>query len=116
MLDFIGLNKNITVSEIANRTDRTLSAVSQTVNKLINKNLVKRYQNPYNHKEFLLTLTKKGTIIFDYHSDLDKIEYEKHLNNLHHFSEKDFKNFIEISQIINKRIKSVIEEKEFLKT
>ena len=113
-LDLIGRKQKTTISEIAARTDRTVSAVSQIVNKLVAKVLIHKYRNENNHREFLLELTATGEIVYNYHKNLDNIEYRKHLENLHMFNEDDFKNFIEIAQKINKRTKLVIEGKEAL--
>lgn len=113
-LDLIGKQQKTTISEMATMTDRTVSAVSQIVNKLVAKKLILKYRNENNHREFLLELTPTGETVYHYHKNLDNIEYSKHLENLHMFNEDDFKNFIEIAQKINQRTKLVIEGKEAL--
>lgn len=113
-LDLIGRQQKTTISEIATMTDRTVSAVSQIVNKLVAKDFVHKYRNENNHREFLLELTTTGESVYHFHQNLDNIEYSKHLENLHMFNEEDFKNFIQIAQKINMRTKRVIEGKEAL--
>lgn len=113
-LDLIGKNRRITVSKIAKRVDRTVSAVSQKVNILITKGLVFKYRDNINYREFLLDLTPKGEIIYHFHENLDEIEYGKNLSKLDKYSDSDFQTFIQMTEIINLRIKRVIDGKESL--
>ncbi len=101
-LDLIGRYKKMTTSEIAAINNRTMSAASQMVEKLIKKDLAFKYRNPTNHRELIIELTEKGKIVYDYHKRLDEVEYDKHLDNLQEYAIEDFQLFIRISEMINR--------------
>lgn len=114
-LDMIGSNQRITISEIARITDRTKSAVSQNVDKLIKKDLLIKYRNPNNSREMILELTEKGEIVYAHHKKLDEVEYGKHMQNLNEFTTEDFQTFINIADGFNKGIKRALQGKDVLK-
>ncbi|MDW0118497.1 MarR family transcriptional regulator [Sporosarcina thermotolerans] len=99
-LNLIGDKIKTTTSEIATITNRTKGAVSQMVDKLVNKGLAVKYKNPNNNREVIIELTAKGSVVYDYHKELDKEEYEYHLSKLNQFTTDDFKNYIMISRSI----------------
>lgn len=100
-LNIIGDHRQITTSEIAEITNRTKSAVSQMVDKLIKKELAVKYRNQNNYRELIIELTPKGKIVYEYHKKLDETEYGKHLMNLKEFTAEDFQTFIKIAKVIN---------------
>jgi DNA-binding MarR family transcriptional regulator len=103
-LALIGDHGKITTSEIAEITNRTKSAVSQMVDKLIKKELAVKYRNQNNYRELLIELTPKGQIVYEYHKKLDEMEYGKLLKSLNEFSTKDFQTYIKIAKVINSGI------------
>lgn len=113
-LDLIGNYIKITTSEIADITDRTKSAVSQTVDKLIKKELAFKYRNPNNYRQLIIELTPKGQVIYAFHKKLDAAQYEKHLKNLNQFTTEDFLTFIEIAKVMNKGIKRALHGTDIL--
>lgn len=114
-LDMIGSNQRITISEIAMETDRTKSAVSQNVDKLIKKDLLIKHRNPNNSREMILELTEKGEIVYAHHKRLDEIEYGKQMKNLKEFSTEDFHTFIKIANGFNSGMKRALQGKDVLK-
>lgn len=62
----------ITVTQIAEDTFRTKSAVSQMVSKLEAKGLIRREQNPCNAKQQLLYVTEKGLELSRCHKQYDE--------------------------------------------
>lgn len=100
-LNLIGDKMKTTTSEIAEITNRTKGAVSQMVDKLVNKRLATKYKNPDNNREVIIELTSKGRVVYDYHKKLDKEEYGHHLNRLKQFTTEDFQKYIMISKTIN---------------
>jgi DNA-binding MarR family transcriptional regulator len=60
----IGENPGTNVTDLAERSGTTKSAVSQMVDKLSRKNLVEKYRSPDNEKEIFLRLTSRGRIAF----------------------------------------------------
>lgn len=111
-LNLIGDHVKITTSEIAEITDRTKSAVSQMMDKLVKKDIAIKYRNPSNYRELIIELTPKGQIIYEYHKEIDEIEYGKHLKNLEVSTAEDFQTFVEILRIINRGIKRSLTSKD----
>ncbi|WP_371362454.1 hypothetical protein SRRS_35960 [Sporomusa rhizae] len=66
-LDMIGKHSGITVTELADRQGISKSALPKLIHKLIEKDLVYRYQEPGNKKNILLELTDKGRIAIQHH-------------------------------------------------
>lgn len=114
-LNLIGDKNKTNTSEIAEMTNRTKSAVSQMVDKLIKKKLAIKYRNPDNYRELTIELTPKGKLVYDYHKKLDEEEYGKHLNNLEKFTAEEFQKYIEFLNVINRRLINVLNDKEYLK-
>ena len=63
----IGRNPGINITMLAKQTGVTKGAVSQTINKLVRKGLVKKSHPPGNDKEVVLGLTDLGWIGFNNH-------------------------------------------------
>ena len=63
----IGQNRTIRVTELAERMGVTKGAVSQTVNKLVRKKLVRKRQAADDAREVLLELTDLGWVGFRSH-------------------------------------------------
>lgn len=68
-LEMIGKYPGITVTELADRQGISKSALPKLVHKLIQKNLIYRYQETGNKKNILLELTDKGRVAVQYHSE-----------------------------------------------
>lgn len=113
-LNLIGDHKKITTTEIAEITDRTKSAVSQMMDKLIKKDLAVKYRNPENHRELIIELTEKGRVVYTYHKNLDEVENGKHLQNLAAISEEDFQVFINIAKVFNRGVKHALNGEDVL--
>ncbi len=111
-LNLIGDQVKTNTSEIADLTNRTKSAVSQMVDKLIKKDLAFKYRNPDNYRELTIELTPKGKLVYEYHKKLDEEEYGSHLKNLEQFTVEDFQNYITILNVINRRTRKVLNERD----
>jgi DNA-binding MarR family transcriptional regulator len=66
-LDMIDKHPGITVTELADRQGIFKSALPKVIHKLIQKDLVYRYQETGNKKNILLELTDKGRIAVQHH-------------------------------------------------
>jgi len=111
-LNLIGDQVKTNTSEIADLTNRTKSAVSQMVDKLIKKDLAFKYRNPDNYRELTIELTPKGKLVYEYHKKLDEEEYGSHLKNLEQFTVEDFQNYIKILNVINRRTRKVLNDRD----
>ena len=76
------------------------------VDKLIKKELVIKYKNPDDNREVIIELTEKGKTVYEFHKELDKVEYARFLNQLDEFTTEDFQRYIEISSIIIRGIRA----------
>ena len=63
----IGRNPGINITKLAEQTGVTKGAVSQTINKLVRKGLVRKSHPPGNDKEVILSLTDLGWTGFNNH-------------------------------------------------
>ncbi|MBQ8603302.1 MAG: winged helix-turn-helix transcriptional regulator [Oscillospiraceae bacterium] len=61
----------ITAKDIAERTARTQSAVSQIISKLVSKGLVKEEKNPDDNRKTYLYVTEKGKELAELHMKYD---------------------------------------------
>jgi DNA-binding MarR family transcriptional regulator len=66
-LEMIGKHPGITVTELADRQGISKSALPKLIHKLIQKDLVYRYQETGNKKNILLELTDNGRIAVQHH-------------------------------------------------
>jgi len=84
-LEMIGKHPGITVTELADRQGISKSALPKLIHKLIEKDLVYRYQETGNKKNILLELTDKGRLAvqnhFKFHETFDSGIMQK-LNSL----------------------------------
>lgn len=109
-LKLIGEKIKTTTTEIAEINNRTKSAVSQIVDKLIKKDLIIKYRNPENYRELNIELTPKGHLVYDYHKKLDQQEYGNYLKSLEHYSAEDFEKYNGILNIIKHRLLNLIKD------
>jgi DNA-binding MarR family transcriptional regulator len=72
MIDVIGRNPGIHVTEIANKLGITKGAVPKMIRKLLQKELIYRYQAKDNKKMVLFELTEKGCTAFQSHVEFHK--------------------------------------------
>ncbi|MFV0255319.1 MAG: MarR family transcriptional regulator [Erysipelotrichaceae bacterium] len=103
-LDLIGSNIEITSSEIARRTFKTKGAVSQIIDKLIKKKLIKQRKSEVDARKNIFELTKKGLEVYLTHLEVDKIAHNRYLERLQDqgYSDSDFKKCSAILNIIFK--------------
>jgi ribulose bisphosphate carboxylase small subunit len=54
----------------------------------------------------------KGKLVYEYHKKLDEEEYGSHLKNLEQFTVEDFQNYIKILNVINRRTRKVLNDRD----
>lgn len=69
-IEYIGKHPETNVTQLAAAFFMTKGAISKLTQKLINKELIKRYQKKENKKEVYFCLTDKGQKVFDIHEKL----------------------------------------------
>ena len=72
MLDTIGDNPTMNISEFASSLGVTKGAISQVVKKLEDKQVVKRYKRAENDREVFIELTETGKEIYKKHKDVNE--------------------------------------------
>jgi DNA-binding MarR family transcriptional regulator len=72
MLDMIGDNTGMNVTEFASAAGVTKGAISQLVTKLEKKGVVRRYKKSTNDKEVFLELTKSGKEVYQKHQEINE--------------------------------------------
>jgi DNA-binding MarR family transcriptional regulator len=95
-IEAIGKNKWINVTQLSETLGITKGAVSQMVNKLVQKQLVKRVKNPRSEKEIFLELTPKGYAAFEGHEKFHREMYLDFLKYADDISHKDLNKFKDI--------------------
>ncbi|CAB1244854.1 MarR family protein [Clostridiaceae bacterium BL-3] len=77
LVEFIGDNEKLSVSEIARRNNITKGAVSQTLIRLEGKKLIVKALNPENKSQAVVLLTKKGWTAYcehkKYHENINRV-------------------------------------------
>ena len=72
MLDKIGDNTGMNVTEFAAAAGVTKGAISQLVSKIEKKGIVRRYKKSTNDKEVFLELTKTGQKVHRQHKEINE--------------------------------------------
>jgi len=82
----IGEVDGMNVTGLASRFGITKSAASQMASKLAGKGFIRKSQSPHSNKEFLLSLTERGRLVFDAHERLHGREMDELIGKLSAFS------------------------------
>ena len=72
MIDKIGDNPDMNITEFAESLGVTKGAISQIVSKLEKKGVVKRYKKSGSEKEVILHLTKEGKELYEMHKKVNE--------------------------------------------
>ena len=85
MIDCIGRNAGITITELADDFGKTRSACSQMVKKLRDKGWVEQVRNKENNRVYNLFLTEEGMSIFRNHAQFEYQCYKRGFEGLKAF-------------------------------
>lgn len=100
LLDAIGRNEGISVSQLGTLVKRTPGAISQTVNKLEKKGFLEKRIDAATPKVRNLHLTDKGRKAFDFHKRLDRDNYMRVLKKLPQFTAEEFKKLASLNRLL----------------
>lgn len=100
VIQAIGRQEGMTVTDLSVLMGRTISACSQCIRKLRDKGWIEQIRNEENNREYKLYLTEDGWNIFNDHERLDQACYERNCAGLNEFSDED----LEIYNAIQKKI------------
>ena len=104
MIDVIGRQPGICVTEIACRLQITKGAVPKMIRKLLQKGMIERYQAKENKKMVLFCLTNKGHIAFQSHMGFHEALDKKIMHKFDKLPEAEARNFQDILQDIENYI------------
>lgn len=101
IIQAIGENPGLSLNELAEKTYRTKSAMSMMVKNLVRKKLVKRKRDIEDNRRYIINLTKKGKIVFDFHERLDEKNYGEILNSMREISDISLEELEKFNSILN---------------
>lgn len=101
-LDFIYKNEGTTVTNLADITNKTKSAITQLTNKLEKKGMIKKLRNNAYYKEINLVLTELGKKTCIFHKSLDEKKYRKAIKYIENYSVDDLQKCYEIFSTITR--------------
>ena len=92
---------DITITDMANILQKSVSACSQIVRKLCTKNLVEQIRNPENKRLFNLRLTQEGWDACRAHAEFEKKCIERTYQYLSELSEEQLSGALETQKKLN---------------
>lgn len=101
MLDAIGENPGITITELSDFFSKTVSACSQLVKKLVDKGLAYQRKNKQNNRMNNIFLTDEGTDVFKDHISITQACKKDTFDLLKEFTDKELETAIEIQKLLN---------------
>lgn len=115
VIQIIGENKGIKVTDIANIMGKTTSACSQIIRKLRKKDWVRQERNEQNNREYNLSLTEHGWQIYKEHEEFDKRCYRRNFEGIQGFTLEELKICLEFQIKIAEGFRQdVIDSKSFV--
>lgn len=106
-LKIISNNENMSITEIAKATAITKSAVSQTIEKLLEKGLITKSKDELDNRRIKLLLTDKGRIVNNYHKDFDKKKAETLLKKVDVFTNIELETTIKVLKSLKENWSSI---------
>lgn len=101
VVNIIGNNPQITITQIAHSLKKTTSACSQIVKKLVSKGLVNQTRNKDNKRIYNLTLTSKGQQLYKDHMEFNKKCQQNTFDMLSEFTQEELLIHTKIQSVIN---------------
>ena len=101
IINHIGRMPDITTTELAAALNKTPSACSQSVRKLIDKGLITQRRNARNKRLYNLRLTGYGQQVFQDHIEFNRDCQKNTFRMLEKFSTAELENYLRVQQRIN---------------
>ena len=92
---FVGISKELTMSEIAEKMNITQGAATQIAGRLLKKKLIQKKRNPEDKRYFIISLSPDGENVYQQY-----LEYDKIRNKERHFTEKDIELILRYENLI----------------
>ena len=101
VVNAIGNNPNTTITELALTLNKTTSACSQIVKKLVSKGLVEQARNKENKRIYNLFLTKSGQQLYKDHVEFNEKCQKITFEMLSEFSDEELMIHTKVQNMIN---------------
>ena len=98
----IGNNPGTTTSEIALILNKTTSACSQIIKKLLNRGLVEQIRNEENRRIYNLVLTEEGLNLYKEHIKFNETCQKLTFEMLDEFTDEELMIHVKVQEAINK--------------
>ncbi|MDO5406261.1 MAG: MarR family transcriptional regulator [Eubacteriales bacterium] len=96
----------ISISELAERLEVTLGAVSQMATKLEKKGLVLRSPDPNDRRRTMVSLTEAGIRLYQEHMEYDKKSVNALSEIFQEFSEEEIKRLIRAEELFRQALRT----------
>jgi DNA-binding MarR family transcriptional regulator len=110
-IETVGKNEGLNVTDLSDKLGVSKPAISQIINKLEKKSLVKKYKGNGNDKETLLRLTKKGRVAFDGHEEYHKNTDKEIIAAMKRMSREEYDAFENVMKKIEAYAKKLLTER-----
>lgn len=114
IIKLVGNHPGITAAECAAILKKTVSACSQLIKKLRQKEWVVQERNETNNRLYNLYLTKEGKEIFKCQRIFEENCYQRTFSLLEQFSTEDLRTYLEIQNRINTGFAKDVEDGKLL--
>lgn len=101
IIKIIGIHPGITVSEISIMLNHTVSACSQILKKIEQKNLIIKEKNKDNNRKYHLYLNDEGKKVFIKHQDMENNMLDRYYQDMINISDDEIETYIKIQKILN---------------
>lgn len=102
MLEQIGLCPGIGASQLAKIFNKTVSACSQIIRKLLQKELITQQSAPENARVRELRLTEAGKAVYEDHYRLENRYINRDINEFKDISIQEIEHFLKVCSVIHK--------------
>lgn len=102
IIDLIAVHPGITATDLAEILKKTVSACSQIIRKLRAKGWVEQTRNAENNRLYNLTLTERGSKLYEAHLAFSQDCQEKTFELLTGFTEEELATHVRVQQALNK--------------
>lgn len=109
-LEVVGDTPSITITVISQQLEKTKSACSQMVRKLVKKELLTQERNEKNNREYYLNLTERGKEIYEVHKEFDEKCMQRTYKSLADFSEEELQSYISVQKAMNQVFQKDVDE------
>ena len=95
------------MTSLASKLGVTKAAITKTIKKLENRELLQRYRKVSNRKEIFVMLTKKGEAVF---LDYKNFMYDHLLKKLFHFADQYDKGLLDMMMVFMRSVEKSLDE------